>query len=68
MDILTRDVDTQRASAQEARLWGTIGVVLVIGVLAVVGFAWKNDRLLLASVEAPAVRVIPAVPDLPPLP
>ena len=68
MDILARDGDPRRASPQEARLWGSIGVALVIGVLAVVGFAWKNDRLRLASVEAPLVRVIPAVPELPPLP
>ena len=43
-------------------------MALVIGVVMLVGFAWKNDRLQIASVEAPMVRVIPAVPDLPPLP
>ena len=67
MDILARDGDPRCASSQEARLWGSIGVALMIGVIAGVGFAW-NDRLRLASVEAPLVRVIPAVPELPPLP
>jgi Flp pilus assembly protein protease CpaA len=45
-----------------------IGVALVIGVLAVVGFAWKNDRLQLASAEAPMIRTTPVPPELPPLP
>jgi hypothetical protein len=67
MVTLAPDSDSERAR-QEARLWSSIGLALVIGVAAVAGFAWKNERLQFAFVDRPTVRTVPTAPDVLPLP
>jgi hypothetical protein len=66
MDILAHDAEPRHASPQEARLWGIIGAALVIGIIALVGLAWQNDRQQMT--EAPVVRIVPASSDASPIP
>ncbi len=67
MVALTPDSDS-RYSRQEARLWGSIGLALILGVIVVAGFAWTNDRLQFAFADPPILRPAPTLPDWPPIP
>ena len=69
MDILARDDHRQPTAPQEARLWGFVGVALVLGVIGVVGFAWKIERMQFALADPSSiVRSAPVLPDWPPVP